>query len=279
MGVGQNFKRNQEFQCDTQIIDLDGWTVRLAVDAFEAEDSVPLLMINGLGAALEVSDPLVLHLRDTIQTIRFDIPGVNGLAPPKKPYRLSTVASKARRLLDRLDIEQADIMGVSWGGGAAQEFARRYPARCRSLILAGTSMGAVMVPPKLTAVCAMMGPDLKIGKKKLGQRAETIYGGKLSSRKDVLSLCARYLKPNDNGYQLFAMAGWTSVHWAWRLKMPVLVMAGKYDRLVHVCNARIMAHWMPNARLAVFDCGHLFLLTHVEEAAQAIKDFRNKWAE
>jgi pimeloyl-ACP methyl ester carboxylesterase len=38
-------------------------------------------------------------------------------------------------------------------------------------------------------------------------------------------------------------------------------------------NGRILASRLPNARLEVVDCGHLFVLTHPEETAQTIERF------
>ncbi len=49
-------------------------------------------------------------------------------------------------LLDQLGYEQADVLGISWGGGLAQQFALRRPDRVRRLVLVATSPGALMVP-------------------------------------------------------------------------------------------------------------------------------------
>jgi pimeloyl-ACP methyl ester carboxylesterase len=49
-------------------------------------------------------------------------------------------------LLDQLGLEQADVLGISWGGGLAQQFALRRPDRVRRLVLVATGPGALMVP-------------------------------------------------------------------------------------------------------------------------------------
>jgi pimeloyl-ACP methyl ester carboxylesterase len=69
--------------------------------------------------------------------------------------------------------------------------------------------------------------------------------------------------PTMRGYasQLYALAGWSSLLWLHRLRQPTLVMAGADDPLVPLPNAWILARRIPDARLEVFDCGHLFLLT------------------
>jgi pimeloyl-ACP methyl ester carboxylesterase len=50
---------------------------------------VPLLLINGIGASLELLAPFVAELNPAIEVIRFDPPGVGGSAPSPMPYRFS----------------------------------------------------------------------------------------------------------------------------------------------------------------------------------------------
>jgi 3-oxoadipate enol-lactonase len=44
------------------------------------------------------------------------------------------------------------------------------------------------------------------------------------------------------------------------LKMPVLVAAGRYDNIAPLANSEAIARQIPNAALAVFEGGHLFLI-------------------
>ena len=70
-----------------------------------------------------------------IPIIAFDIPGV-GLSPARwLPYRLWTMARLAGRLLDHLGVGRVDVLGVSWGGTLAQQFALQNPRRCPARIL------------------------------------------------------------------------------------------------------------------------------------------------
>ena len=47
--------------------------------------------------------------------------------------------------------------------------------------------------------------------------------------------------------------------------MPVLIMMGADDPIVPVVNGRILADRLPDARLEMVDCGHLFILTDPAE--------------
>jgi pimeloyl-ACP methyl ester carboxylesterase len=44
-------------------------------------------------------------------------------------------------MLDYLDYGQVNVIGVSWGGALAQQFAHDYPERCKKLVLAATAAG------------------------------------------------------------------------------------------------------------------------------------------
>ncbi len=173
-------------------------------------------------------------------------------------------AALARDLLDALGLERVNVLGVSWGGGLAQQFARHYPARCERLVLAATAPGLGMVPPSPLVLLRMSTP-LRYASAAYFQRvAGAIYGGDLRhDRRALEKLLRRMAPPTWRGYasQLYALAGWTSLPWLHRLRLPTLVMAGADDPIVRLVNARLLAARIPGAELEVYDCGHLFLLT------------------
>jgi pimeloyl-ACP methyl ester carboxylesterase len=87
----------------------------------------PLLLINGLGANLEMWHPLVAELADEREVVAFDLPGTGSSARPQWPLRLPQLAGLVTELLDHLGIEQPDVLGYSLGGIVAQEPAHRAP--------------------------------------------------------------------------------------------------------------------------------------------------------
>ena len=90
----------------------------------------PLLLCNGIGASLELFQPFVDALDPQRPVIRFDMPGIGGSPAPVVPYHLATLPSLLGGLLDQLGYEQADVLGISWGGGLAQQFARAARTGC-----------------------------------------------------------------------------------------------------------------------------------------------------
>ena len=235
----------------------------------------PLLLLNGLGANIELALPFIDAL-DAPTVITYDVPGVGGSPTPPSPYRPSSIARLTAELLDHLGYSEADVLGVSWGGAIAQQFAFQHRSRCRRLVLAATSPGALMVPAQPSVLLKMLTPRRYLDREHALQTAGDVYGGVF--RRDpaaVIETLEHVRFSSRGGYymQLAAAFGWTSLPWLWALPQPTLIMAGADDPLVPLPNAYLM-HWLiPDARLEILDCGHLFLVTRPEESARTVEAF------
>ncbi|MFM0550543.1 poly(3-hydroxyalkanoate) depolymerase [Paraburkholderia sediminicola] len=258
-----------------QMVDLNGQLLRVATRQ-GSDASPPLLIFNGIGANLELVEPFVAALED-VSVIIFDVPGVGGSPAPVVPYRFSTLSVLSERLLSRLGYDgPVDVLGVSWGGALAQQFARLYPARCRRLILAATSPGVIMVPAKLSVLSKLIGPRRYTDPAYLQEVGAEIYGGAYRRDPSLLRDHARHIQPpRGRGYlyQLLAASGWSSLPWLGALRQMTLVMHGNDDPIVPLTNAKILAARIRNATLYVIDDGHLFLITRAREVAPVVRRF------
>ncbi|MGF6807102.1 poly(3-hydroxyalkanoate) depolymerase [Paraburkholderia sp. Clong3] len=263
-----------------QMVDLDGQVLRVAT-CKGSDASPPLLIFNGIGANLELAEPFVAALED-VSVIIFDIPGVGGSPAPLVPYRFSTLSVLTDRLLSRLGYDgPVDVLGVSWGGALAQQFARLYPVRCRRLILAATSPGVIMVPAKLSVLTKLIGPRRYTDPDYLQQVGAEIYGGAYRRDPSLLKEHGRHIQaPRGRGYlyQLLAASGWSSLPWLGALRQTTLVMHGNDDPIVPLANAKILAARIRHASLHVIDDGHLFLITRANDVAPVVRQFLRREA-
>src|SRR5215470_16537961 len=173
----------------------------------------PLLLFNGIGASIELVEPFLDALAGP-EAIVFDVPGVGGSPAPARPYRPSTLSGLAARLLDRLGHDEVDVLGVSWGGAIAQQFAFQQGKRCRRLVLAATSPGHLMVPGKLAVLLKMASPRRYRDPAFMGRIAGDIYGGRMRNSSELVQKHMRHVHwSSDYGYylQLLAAVGWTSL--------------------------------------------------------------------
>lgn len=234
-----------------------------------------MLVFNGIGASLDVVAPIAHHFTRT-QILIFDVPGVGGSPTPTLPYRFSGVSRLAQRLLDHLEIDEVDVMGVSWGGAAAQQFVYDNQARCRTMILAATSAGMVMVPGQPKVLMKMATPKRYRDPEHMMNIGPEIYGGVLRDDADLLRRHASSLRAgNGRGYlyQLLCGLGWTSWLWLPQIEIPTLIMMGDDDPIVPPVNGRILKKRLPNAELMTMPCGHLFILSHPGATAATVEAF------
>ena len=266
--------RNDGRTMNARMVRVEGQDLWVSVKS-GAKDRPPLLLFNGIGANVELAEPFMREMGD-VETVVFDIPGVGGSPLPKLPYRPSTVARWAAGLIRQLGYDRIDVAGVSWGGGIAQQFAHQYPQVCRRLILAATAPGVIMVPGKLSVLWKMASPRRYIDPDYLRSIAAEIYGGNLREDPSLIHEHAENMKGASNLgylYQLLALAGWTSLLWLHSLKQPTLVVMGHDDPIVPMANGQILARLIPNSRLEVMACGHLFIVTMPRETAKLFRQF------
>jgi poly(3-hydroxyalkanoate) depolymerase len=238
----------------------------------------PLLLLNGIGASLELLQPFVDQIDPAVEVIRFDVPGVGGSPLPALPYRFTGLCALIAGMLTELGYDGAvDVLGISWGGGVAQHFAVFQRSRCRRLVLVSTATGALMVPAKPSVLAKMVTPRRYIDRGYLKQIAAEIYGG--SARNDPELITAAMNAENRVGsargyiYQLAAGAGWTSLPLLPRLRQPTLIVSGDDDPIIPVANARLMHRLIPDSQLHIFHGGHLGLVTEAAELAPVIDRF------
>ena len=216
----------------------------------------PLLLCNGVGMRLEALRPFVDALDPAIEVIRFDAPGVGGSELPILPYRFTTLALLLREMLQNLGHQQADVLGISWGGGLAQQFALLNPRLCRRLILVATATGPqTMVPPN----------PLPPVKNLLLRRWGDLWGG--SAKTDPAALARAVHKarisPLSLGFlfQHAAALGFTTLPLLPFIRQRTLVLTGDQDPIIPVANGRILAAGIPHATLHVYPGGHVELVT------------------
>jgi poly(3-hydroxyalkanoate) depolymerase len=264
---------------ETKTLNVQGTKVYVSVRPGDSSGP-PLLLMNGLGANLELFEPFLGALDNVagqkIGTICFDVPGVGGSPLPRFPLRFRGLTRLVAQMLDVLGYRVVDVLGISWGGGLAQQFAHQYPRRCRRLILVSTSTGGISVPGKPNVLAKMLSPRRYFQPSYMESIAPILYGGSFQEHPELAHVYAQMVRaPHSLGYygQLMAGMGWTSISWLHRLQQPTLVLAGKDDAIVPPINARILARLIPNATYKILKGGHLFALTEKEQVASLVHAF------
>jgi pimeloyl-ACP methyl ester carboxylesterase len=228
-------------------------------------DGPPLLLIMGIWGDLRAWDPLLPHLAG-FRTIAFDAPGVGGTdLPPYLTGHLSQ-ASFAAGVLDAVGVPRAHVLGVSLGGVVAQQLTVLSPRRVDRLVLVSTSSAVLHVPGRPLPLASLVAP----------WRGDpgAVFGGRLRREPDLLRRMHLHPPRNPAAYlqRLTALAGWWGMPWS--IRTPTLVLTGDDDPVVPAANSRLLARWLPNARLRVLPGGgHLVAFDSPERVGPEVAAF------
>ena len=237
----------------------------------------PLLLLNGIGANLEMWAPLRRHL--SRRSVAVDLPGTGGSSTPLLPMTIADDALLLLRVLDALGIGTVDVLGFSFGGTVAQELARRAPTRVRRLVLASTACGVGSVPGSPIALALLANPVRYYSPAFFKAVAPVLVGGRGARDDRFLDRQARRRAarpPSPLGYWWQVCASWAWSGWPWlrTLHQPTLVIAGDRDQVVPAVNARLMAALLPDARLRTWrGGGHMLLLDSASEVVPVVEEF------
>jgi poly(3-hydroxyalkanoate) depolymerase len=235
------------------------------------------VLCNGIGASLDLLEPFVDELDPRIEVVRFDVPGVGGSPTPKVPYNFALLAWLVTAVLDRLGYDRFDALGISWGGGLAQQLAFQNPRRCRRLVLVSTGTGMLMVPAHPRVLSKMVTPKRYRDPSYARSIAPELYGGHMRLWPEVVRqvLYEQERLGGRAGYylQLLAGIGWSSLPVLPLIRQPALILAGDDDPIIPLANARIMKALLPRAELHVFHDGHLGLITSAGALGPLVSGF------
>lgn len=234
-------------------------------------ESAPVVLIHGLAADHQMWTEVVKHLAARHRVIAYDVRGHGRAAGAPKPFTVPVFAADLAALMDRLNIRQAHIYGMSMGGAIAQQFAISHPERVHSLALIATFSHAqpaflvrgesgvkdgmpAQIVPTLTrwftpAALAENGPGVRYAR-------ESVLG----------------TRPDD------WLASWTALAtvdvfpFLGKIKVPTKVIAGELDVS---CPPELMrndiASQIPNARFHVVPrASHMLTLSSPVELAKVL---------
>ncbi len=238
---------------------------------------VPLVLCNGIGASFEVLDPLVAQLDPDLTVVRFDVPGCGGSPNSRLPYGFPYLARVLRKVLTTLGLDVVDVLGFSWGGALAQQFAFQNPRRCRRLVLVATGTGAIMVPANPRVLLKMLTPRRFADPDYAASIAGELYGGSVrNSGDDIAQLFMQQLHAGSRigyVYQLLAGSVWTSIFALPAVRQQTLIVAGTDDPIIPVINAHIMNRLLPHSTLHLHPGGHIDVVTNAAELVPVIDRF------
>lgn len=255
----------------------------IATNLHDLGSGFPVLLIHGSGPGVSAYANWRLVMPELAKQARVIAPDMVGFGFTERragqAYNMDVWVAQAIGVLDALGIEQADLVGNSFGGALALALTIRHPQRVRRLVL----MGSVGVPFNLTE-----GLDRVWG-----------YEPSLANMRELLDWFAydrglvnddlarlRYEASIRPGFQESFAAMFPAPRQRWvdamasaeadirAIAHQTLVIHGREDRVIPLSNSLTLADWIVRAQLHVFgQCGHWTQIEHAGRFARLVGDF------
>lgn len=219
------------------------------------DEKAPLLVLsNGIlmsTASWGLNLPgLAKHLR----VLLYDCRGMWRSEHPAGPYSMALHADDLAALMDALQISQAIIGGISYGGEVSMSFALRYPGRTRALLLSST---VSQVDPVLAAAAQSWAEAARArDPRRLFEVTAPWNFSDTWTKANQAAIAAAASRYSDLDFDsllelLDCFLALNITAELPRISTPTLVMVGEQDILKPRRYAEIIASAIPGAKLAV----------------------------
>jgi len=227
-----------------------------------------LLYFNGSGANLATTRPMIDGYAEVFDVAAHDQRGLGQTAIPPGPYSMADYASDGAGLLDHLGWDTCRVVGVSFGGMVAQEFAVTWPERVERLALVCTSPGGAAASYPLHKLADLDPRDRGAATIELVDTRFTPewMANDPASRWMVerLAAGANMVKTAEQlrgeREQLEARSHHDVVDRLHRITAPTLVASGRFDGIAPLANGELIARSIPGAELRAYEGGHIFTM-------------------
>ncbi len=230
----------------------------------------PMLAIMGSGGDLRRKPNIFDAPLTRARTVAsYDQRGLGQSDKPDPPYSMAQYADDAAGVLDALGWDRVPVMGISFGGMVALEMALRHPGRIERLVLCCTSPGGsggasyplhdVQDLPPAERI-RFMAPisDTRHDAAWQDSHPQVMDG--------LIAMAENDPYADEPGRAMGARAQLQARrhHDVWDrlgdISAPTLICGGRYDGIALPVTQERMAERIPEARLELFEGGHLFMV-------------------
>lgn len=213
-----------------------------------------LLYCNGSGASLREVRPLLNILSQHFDLLSFDYRGMGLSSPVSEPYTMADVAGDVAQVLDDAGWDRTAMVGLSFGGMVAQEFAVTYPDRVERLALLCTSPGGAFSSFPLETLADLPAEERYARSLQLADRRGTSEWlvPEAPAQETAEQATARLL-------QMQARTGHNVLDRLKNITCPTFVASGRYDDIAPVVNGQAIADRVLGATMHIYNGGHMFM--------------------
>lgn len=243
-------------------------------EVVEMGSGEPLVLVPGLAGGWRLLMPLARVLAKWRRVILFDYRDEHDTLTARPAESVADHVRDLADLIAAIGLERPTLMGVSFGGAVAAEFALAYPHRIDSLILSGiearfrTTLGSRIAHRVLERF------PLPADNPFVNQFFNLLHGGKPTPGPLTRFIVDQCWTTNQAtmARRLAMLDGFDIADRLWELDLPTLVLAGSRDVVVPHARQKAMAGLISDARFETLEgAGHVGFLTHAGDVAQHVE--------
>jgi len=263
--------------------------------AFRVAGSGPaLLLIHGVGCNSKSWESVHAKLAQRFTVIAPDLLGHGESDKPHADYSLPAFANGMRDLLAVLGIDRVTVVGHSFGGGVAMQFAYQYPELVERIVLVNAggvskdvslALRLAAMPMGAEALAMLRAPGVMPAIRGFGRAVGAVLGSTRLGRDvtDVVEMLEGFQDPA--GLAAFARTLRSVVDASGQYvtmldrsylvqSVPVQIIWGEDDLIIPVDHAHTAHAAIPGSRMEIFeDSGHMPFHDHPDRFVEVVERF------
>jgi len=236
----------------------------------------PLLLVPGLAGGFELLGPLARLLARHFRVISYQLRGEDDPFALRQHFGLDELVDDLGEFVDWLGLERPTLMGVSFGGILALEFAARHPGRLRNLIVQGAGSrferGLLQRVAGWVLSCFPLPSDNAF----VNQFFNLLFGGRQRPG-PLFEFVTRQCWQTDQSvmaHRFHLAERFDLDDRLARIRVPSLLLAGERDLLVSPESLETLHKGIAHARLvSLKGAGHLAFATQPRRIADEVGRF------
>jgi pimeloyl-ACP methyl ester carboxylesterase len=239
-------------------------------------DGPPLVLVPGLAGGVDLFGPLARRLARSFRVISYQLRGEDDCFALRRRFGMQDLVSDLAEFLDWHCLERPAVLGVSFGGILALEFAARFPHRLRALALQGVGAAFERSLIQRIAGLVLSRYPLPSDNSFVNQFFNLLFGSRPPSVPlfDFVTRCCWQTDQSVMSHRFHLVERFNMLGRLQRIPVPALVMAAERDVLVSRNSVQELCEGLPDARrVSLPACGHLAFVTQPRRVAEEITRF------